>query len=157
MCELVCLVWSPCYSSHAWNCFELRFNWDALKWIKRSIYVCKLDVFMCVIPHCTLASVCVQCKRRFEIIIQCFSRSYLDTVECHNGFSSSIMRIFANTFLNNTVVCLCVCVCFAPHSYTYLFTHLFYFFPLKLFCYYCLVCFFIWDRDSVKEKDRDIQ
>lgn len=110
---------------------------------------------MCVIPHCTLASVCVQCKRRFEIIIQCFSRSYLDTVECHNGFSSSIMRIFANTFLNNTVVCLCVCVCFAPHSYTYLFTHLFYFFPLKLFCYYCLVCFFhLRQRQCERERQR---
>lgn len=95
MCELACLVWSPCYSSHAWNCFELRFNWDSLKWMKRLIYVCKWDAFMYVIPHCTQVTVCLQCKKkkkRFEIIIHCFSRSFLDTSGCHNGFSPSVMR-----------------------------------------------------------------
>lgn len=32
----------------------LRFSLDALKWIKRCVYVCKCNVFVCVIPLITL-------------------------------------------------------------------------------------------------------
>lgn len=96
--------------------------------------------------HPGLCMCAMQKKKRFEIIIHCFSRSFLDTSGCHNGFSPSVMRKVA--YLQTLPSITCCSTLLYMSFYTFFFNFCLQSHDVTIVCF-----FFIWDRDGVWEKE----